>query len=181
MKKLSLCIGVFLVLFLMINVYTVQAQGVLTAYNGFWLKDTTKFRNVIWGGIAGSETVPEKGGNETYKTYTCMSVDPGTPDTINLSTYNKDGDYLKVSGSLTWHSGTNSEFLDTLELYTDDATENDFAFVTVLYDKFTAVPGYGTYSDTESFGTWDFLWKATIQKRIPASLDNKVSCGYVAP
>jgi len=181
MKKLSLCIGVFLVLLLMMGVFTAQAQVDLTEYDGFWLKDTTKFRNVIWGGVAGSETVPEKGGNQTYKAYTCMSVDPGTPGTINLSTYDKDGSYLGISGSLTWYSGTNSEFLATLELYTDDAAEYDFAFVTVLYDKFTAVPGYGTYTDTESFGTWDFLWKATIPKRIPASLDDKVSCGYVAP
>lgn len=180
MKKPSLCIGVFLVLFLMINVNTVQAQADLTAYDGFWLKDTTKFRNVVWGGIAGSETVPERGGNEIYKTYTCMSVDPGTPDTINLSTYDKDGNPFGISGSLTWHSGTNTEFLATLELYADDASEYDFAFVTVLYDKFTAVPGYGTYSDTESFGTWDFLWKATIPKRIPSGVF-AVSCGHVAP
>ncbi len=49
MKKLSLCIGVFLVLFLMINVYTVKAQADLTAYNGQWLKDVLKYSNMVRG------------------------------------------------------------------------------------------------------------------------------------
>ncbi len=178
MKKLSLCIGVFLVLFLMINVYTVKAQADLTAYNGQWLKDVSKYSNMVWGGLPGSETIPVKGRNETYTTYTCMSVDPATPDTINLRTYDKYGNYLNISGSLWWHSGTNTEFLASMELISDDNLEYNFAYVTVLHTKFTGVPGFGTYLGEEYFDTWNFVWKATIPRRIPSAVF-EVGCGFV--
>jgi len=180
MKKLSLCIGVFVVLFLMIAVYTAQAQGNLTEYNGLWLKDVSKYRNMVWGGLAGSETIPVKGNNETYTTYTCMSVDPATPGTINLRTYDKDGNYLGISGFLWWHSGTNTEFLADMELVSDDNLEYNTAYITVSYAKFTAVPGFGTYSGDDYFDTWNFVWKATIPRRIPAGVYAQ-PCGYVAP
>jgi len=180
MKKLSLCIGVFAVLFLMIAVYTAQAQGDLTAYNGLWLKDVSKYRNVVWGGLAGSVTAPVKGNNVTNTTYTCMSVDPATPGTIKLRTYDKDGTYWGISGFLWWHSGTDREFLADIELVSDDNLEYNYAYITVSHDKFTAVPGFGTYSGEDYFDTWDFLWKATIPRRIPAVVYAQ-PCGYVAP
>jgi hypothetical protein len=178
MKKLSLCIGVFAVLFLMMDLYTAQAQGNLTEYNGLWLKDVSKYRNMVWGGLAGSETIPVKGRNETYTTYTCMSVDPATPGTINLRTYGKDGTDLKISGFLWWHSGTDREFLADMELVSDDNLEYNTAYVTVSYDRFTAVPGFGYYSGEDYFDTWDFVWKATIPRRIPAAVFDK-GCGFV--
>jgi len=178
MKKLSLCIGVFLVLFLMMSVYTAQAQGDLTAYNGYWLKDVSKYLNMVYAGIPGSETVPQKGSNETYTTYTCMSVDPATPGTINLSTYDKDGNYLGISGFIWWHSGTNTEFLADMELVSDDNLEYNTAYITVSYNKFKAVPGFGYYSSEEYFDTWNFVWKATIPRRIPSAVFNR-GCGFV--
>jgi len=180
MKKSFLCIGVFLVLLLLVDVYTVYAQGDLTAYNGLWLKDVSTYRNVVWAGLPGSETIPEKGSNEKYTTYTCMSVDPSTPDTINLRTYDTYGNYLNISGSLWWHSGTNTEFFANMELLSDDNLEYNTAYITVQYNKFTAVPGFGTYWGDENFVAWDFLWKATIPTRIPSDV-YAVSCGYVAP
>lgn len=71
----------------MMDLYTAQAQGDLTAFNGLWLKDVSKYSNMVWGGLPGSETIPVKGSNETYITYTCMSVHPATPGTITLLTY----------------------------------------------------------------------------------------------
>lgn len=178
MKKLSLCIGVFLVLFFMTGVYTSQAQGDLTGYNGLWLKDVSTYRNVVWAGLPDSETIPEKGSNEKYTTYTCMSVDPATPGTINLSTYDKYGNYLKTSGSIWWHSGTNTEFFANMEFVSDDNLEYNTAYITVSYNKFVAVPGFGTYWGDENFVAWDFLWKATIPRRIPSAVF-EVGCGFI--
>jgi len=177
MKKFSLCIGAFLVLFLIIGVYKAEAQADLTAFDGLWMKDSTKFRKVVLAGAAGSTTVPGWGFNEAYKGYTCMEVDPTNAGTINLYSYDNYGNYVGIYGYLDWHSGTNSEFLGLLYLYSDDGFEYDFAYVTVIYGKFTAIPGYGTYSEGDRFDTWDFLWSGKIPKRVPSDI-YAVACGW---
>ena len=180
MKKFSLYISFFLVLFLMTGVYTAQAQADLSAFNGLWMKNSTKFRNVVYAGAAGSATLPVRGGNEVYKEYTCMEVDPANPGIINLYSYDALGNYASVYGYLYWQSGTNSDFFGYVELFSEDGFEYDFAYVTVINNKFTAVPGYGYHSDGAIFDTWDFLWNGKIPKRIPSRV-HAVSCGYVAP
>ena len=177
MKKLSLCIGVFVVLFLMMDLYMAQAQVDLTAYDGLWLKNSTKLRNMIYAGADGSTTIPERGPNEAYREYTCMSVDDANPGIINLSVYNRYGEYM-LYGYLSWLSGTNEDFLGSVVFYTDNNYEYDFAYVTVEYGYyFTAVPGYGYYSDGTVFDTWDFLWSGKIPGRIPYDLGT-VCCGF---
>ena len=178
MKKVSLRIGAFLVLFLVIGVYTAQAQVDLSAFNGLWMQDSVKFRNVVYAGAVGSAIVPERGVNEAYKEYMCMEVDPANPDTINLYTYNKYGKYISVYGYLYWQSGTNSDFFGYVELFSENGFEYNFAYVTVINGKFTAIPGYGYYSDGAIFDTWDFLWSGKIPRTVPSDI-YAVACGFV--
>lgn len=166
MKK-SLCITIFLAILLMIGAYTVQAQVNLTSFDGLWLQDSTKFRNMVNAGIDGSNIVPTKGGNESYKSYVCMEVEPGAPDTIKLRSYDRRGNYTDIYGNLYWLSGTNSNFFGYVEFFSEDGYEYDFAYVTVINNKFTSVPGYGTYSDPTGFDAWNFLWSAKIPKKVP--------------
>ena len=52
MKKISICIGVFMVLFLAVGVYTAHAQ--VTGLNGTWLKFTGKLKGMEFSGGPGS-------------------------------------------------------------------------------------------------------------------------------
>jgi hypothetical protein len=176
MKRDLFHIGAFLVLFLVTGVCSAQAEADLTAFNGQWIKDYTKFRNMVYAGADGSETVPERGWNEIYKNYTCMTVDSDNKGTINLRSYDSQGNDVGIYGSIKWHSGTNSEFFGSVEIFSDAGYEYDFAYVTVINGTFTAVPGYGTYSDGEYFNTWDFLWNAKIARRLPPNV-YAVACG----
>ena len=178
MRKLLFHITLFLALFLEISVCVAQGEINLTAFYGLWIKNSTKLRNVIYAGTAGSSTVPVKGINENYPEYTCMEVDPANPGTINLYVYDGYGNYVGIYGSLRWHSGVNSDFLGYVEFYSDDGFEYDFAYVTVRYGKFTAVPGYGYYSDGKEFITWDFLWSGKIPGTIPYEIF-VTACGWV--
>ena len=183
MKKVSLCIGAFMVLLLVVGVYTAQAQADLSAFDGLWLQDSSQYRNIVIAGAIGSDTLPERGANEAYRNYTCMEVDPANADTINLYRYYGNGDYAGKYGYLYWQSGTNSEtnsdFFGKVEFFSQDGFEYDFAYVTVINDKFKAVPGYGTYSNgTDRFETWDFLWNAKIPRRVPSAVLD-VGCGFV--
>jgi hypothetical protein len=179
MKKVSLCIGAFMVLFLVVGVYTAQAQADLSAFDGLWLQDLSKFRYMVIAGAIGSETLPERGANEAYRNYTCMEVDPANAGTINLYTYYRNGDPAPIYGYLYWQSGTNEDFFGKVEFFDLDGFEYDFAYVTVINGKFKAVPGYGTYSNgTDRFETWDFVWNAKIPRRVPSAVLN-VGCGFV--
>ena len=179
MKKVSLCIGAFMVLLSVVGVYTAQAQADLSAFDGVWLQDSSKFRNMVYAGANGSETLPVRGANEAYRNYTCMEVNPATPGTINLYTYDRNGKYTGVYGYLYWQSGTNLDFFGNVEFFSEDGFEYDFAYVTIINDRFKTVPGYGTYSNgTDIFDTWDFLWNAKIPRRVPSAVFNE-GCGFV--
>ena len=104
-----------------------------------------------------------------------MTVDSADKGTINLRSYDNHGNDVGIYGSIKWQSGTNSAFFGYLEIFSDAGYEYDFAYVTVIHGKFTAIPGYGTYSDGEYFNTWDFLWNAKITRRLPPDV-YAVSC-----
>lgn len=177
MGRVLLLIAVVPLLFLEVSVSGAQGQTDLTAFDGVWIKNTTKFRNVVYAGTEGSSTVPVNGINEKYAEYTCMEVDPASPDTINLVVYDQYGNYVGVYGYLRWHSGVNADFLGYAEFYSDNGFEYDFAYVTVKYGRFKAVPGYGYYSDGKEFATWDFLWNGKIPGTIPYEIF-VTACGW---
>jgi len=54
MKKATMCIGVFIILFLAVGVYTVQAE-VTGGLNGTWLKFTGSLKGMEFAGGPGSE------------------------------------------------------------------------------------------------------------------------------
>jgi hypothetical protein len=71
MKKVSLCIGVFIVLFLAIGVHTAKAQD-LSGLNGQWLNGALKVQKG-WVTANGTAGAPEKMQNSTEKFYACVS------------------------------------------------------------------------------------------------------------
>lgn len=69
MKKYSICIGVFMVLFLAFGVYTAKAQ--VTGLNGTWLKLSGKLKGMEFSGGPGS-TEAGRNDNDSYKLYGCV-------------------------------------------------------------------------------------------------------------
>ena len=64
MKKAIMCIGVFIVLFLAIGVYTVQAE-VTSGLNGTWLKFTGSLKGMEFAGGPGSENAGRNDSDST--------------------------------------------------------------------------------------------------------------------
>ena len=75
MKKVSLCIGVFIVLFLAIGVHTVKAQD-LSGLNGQWLNGTLKVQKGWVTDRTGTTSCPRKDA-EFYGEVLCVCESRG--------------------------------------------------------------------------------------------------------
>jgi len=89
MKKTIVCFGVFVVLFLVVSVYTVHAQ-VVDGLNGTWLKFTGSLKGMEFAGGPGSEEVGQN-DNDSVKLYGCAVDGPFYDNQFFLQLYEKAG------------------------------------------------------------------------------------------
>jgi hypothetical protein len=87
MKKISICIGVFMVLFLAVGVYTAQAV-VADGLNGTWLKFTGSLKGMEFSGGSGSEEAG-KNDNDSFKLYGCVVDGPFYDNQFFVQFYEK--------------------------------------------------------------------------------------------
>lgn len=113
MKKVSLCIGIFLALFLVFSGYTAQAQN-LSAFDGTWLKLTIKPQKGLEFTGLDSTSAPRKMQARADTWYACADIDVAFPNVAYLRFFDREGTAIG-SGSLYWDAGTNLEFMGYLE------------------------------------------------------------------
>lgn len=113
MKKLSLCVGLFTVFFLVVGAYTAQAQD-LSGLNGAWLKLNVKPQKGLEFTGFDSTAAPEKMKARAGALYVCVDVDEAAPNPAYLRFFEKDGTAIG-NGTLYWDAGTNLEFLGYIE------------------------------------------------------------------
>lgn len=118
MKKVLLCIGVVLVLFLVFGAHAAPPQGDLRDFNGTWLKLTVKPQKGLEFTGYDSMNAPQKMTAGARKIYACMDVYGGySPNPqAYLRFFDKDGTPIG-HGYLRWNAGTNLEFLGYLGAY----------------------------------------------------------------
>jgi hypothetical protein len=132
MKKVSLYTGAFLVLFLMIGVYTAQA-GDLRAWDGTWLKMTIKAQKGVEFTGYDSTAAPKKMNAGAEKYYVCMNVDQAVEDNALalLTFFDKDG-VASGYGFITWDAGTDLDFVGFMS--TNTAT--DVSYIAADYSPY---------------------------------------------
>jgi hypothetical protein len=120
MKKVSFCIGVFMVLFLAFGVYAAPAQqGDLRDFNGTWLKLTIKPQKGLEFTTGYNSTdAPAKMKASAGNIYACMDVDDQgiANGQAYLRLFDKEGTTIGY-GWINWDAGTNLEFLGYLYAY----------------------------------------------------------------
>lgn len=120
MKKISLCISVFVILFLAVGVYTAQAQADLSAFDGTWLKLTVKPQKGLEFTGYDSTAAPDKMKAGAEQIYACMDVDSTNPEggleQAYLRLFDKQGTAIGY-GTLSWDAGTNLEFMGYLRAF----------------------------------------------------------------
>ena len=147
MKKVSFCIGVFIVLFLAIGVHTVKAQD-LSGLNGQWLNGTLKTQQG-WVTANGTASAPEKMRNFTEKLYACVRAGGGS---ATLFMFDKEGTPIAdFRAGIGWIAGTDDDFVGQMSI--DKPRQPYFGFVHVKDGKFQSINGYGAYSDVNGFTT----------------------------
>jgi hypothetical protein len=108
MKKISICIGVFMVLFLAVGVYTAQAQ--VTGMNGTWLKFTGKLKGMEFSGGPGS-TEAGNNGNDSIKLYGCVVDGPFFDNQFFVQLYEKERTATRAGDAVFQKSaGTEDKF-----------------------------------------------------------------------
>jgi hypothetical protein len=87
MKKMVMCVGIFMVLFLVVSVYTAQAQ--VTGLDGTWLKLTGNLKGM---GFADGTSSTEAGRNDnaSIKLYGCVVDGPFFDDQFFVELYEKE-------------------------------------------------------------------------------------------
>jgi hypothetical protein len=115
MKKISICIGVFMVLFLAVGVYTAHAQ--VTGLNGTWLKFTGKFKGMEFSGGPGS-TETGRNDNDSIKLYGCVVDGPYYYDNqFFVQLYEKDKNAIRAGDAVFQKSaGTEDKFAGWLNM-----------------------------------------------------------------
>jgi hypothetical protein len=66
------------------------------------------------------------------------------------------------------------------QLNINKAAQTNFGFVYAKDGKFQSINGYGIYSDTDEFTTYDFAFNGKILKKVPSSLE-AVDCATYSP
>jgi hypothetical protein len=88
MKKLAMCTGVFMVLFLMVGVYTAQAV-VANGLNGTWLKFTGTFKGMEFAEGSGLEEPGRNDNRYSIKLYGCVVDGPFYDNQFFVQFYEK--------------------------------------------------------------------------------------------
>ena len=114
MKKLTICIGVFMVLFLAVGVYTAQAQ--VTGLNGTWLKFTGKLKGMEFSGGPGS-TGEGRNDNDSFKLYGCVVDGPYYDNQFFVQLYEKEKTAIRAGDAVFQKSaGTEDKFAGWLSM-----------------------------------------------------------------
>lgn len=175
MKRVSLCIGVFLVLFLNIGVCTVQAQD-LSGFNGQWLNTTLKMQNTWATDGSGTTTVPVKMKNTTEKFYACARAGGGS---ATLFLFNREGTFIPdLTIHVGWIAGTDDDFVANLNISIPGTTST--GFVREKDGKFQSINGYTVYSAPDAFVTYDIIFNGKILKKAPRYSEG-VNCATFSP
>jgi hypothetical protein len=141
MKKFSLCIGVVMVLFLVICVYTAQAQdynyAALNALNGKWLKMSGTAKGVTY-----SEEFVEAApvGNFTFNfkdQYACIQYNPANSGCY-LFVYDKTGKEIGYA-FLYYYGGTAAQWTGELSYFVAVGTYDDYATDGVNLNAYSGV------------------------------------------
>jgi len=118
MKKVSLCIGVVLILILAFGAHAAPPQGDLRDFNGTWLKLTVKPQKGLEFTGYYSMNAPQKMTAGARKIYACMDVYGGYSPNPQAYLRFFDKDETPIGhGYLRWNAGTNLEFLGYLGAY----------------------------------------------------------------
>ena len=163
--------------FLMLGVHTTQAQDMIAAFDGQWIKGSFKAKNGFTGEGNHTFGVPQKMKNDTANSYVCMEVNPEEPYYANLFVYDKDGVYQDLYGRLYWSFGANNDFVGYLEMFSTDGFESDESYVYVKDAKFQSINGIGIYSASTKYSTYNFIFNGRIVRNLPFE---GVSCGWGA-
>lgn len=152
MKRVSLCIGVIMVLVLLGNIYTVQAEDytALTQMNGKWLK--------LSGSVNGWTVTQRHANVDPIKIeatlnnmYACVYYDPAIGH-AQLTVMNKNGTQTGI-GSLYYDGGTVDVWLANTYLYLD--SKGDYA--TNGYDMNIQAYALATTKNGAETGSITFL------------------------
>ena len=156
MKKVSICFGVAVVLFLLIGSYTAQAQD-LSAFDGTWLKLTVKPQKGLEFTGLDSTSAPEKMTASAGNFYACVDVDEASPTPVYLRFFDKEGAAVGY-GYLYWDAGTNLQFMGYFEAYISDEVQ-----YVAGEDGF---PGVGSLTDVYLYGFVNVAGKAVDKIKI---------------
>jgi hypothetical protein len=177
MRHISLCSVAVFLFFMMLGVQTTQAQDLLAAFDGQWIRGALKAKNGFTSEGNHTYGVPQKMKNDTANSYVCMEVNPEEPYAANLYVYNKDGVYQNFHGRLYWSFGTNNDFVGYLEMFSTDGFETDESYVYVKDGRFQSINGIGLYSAPTQYSTYNFIFIGKIVRNPPFE---GVSCGWGA-
>lgn len=114
MKKVSTCIGFFMVFFLLVFVYTAQAD--VTGLNGTWLKFTGKVKGMNFsGGLGSSEN--GRTDNDSFKLYGCIVDGPFYDNQFFMQLYEKERTATPAGHAVFQKSaGTEDDFAGWLSM-----------------------------------------------------------------
>ena len=163
MKKFSLCIGAFLVLFLMFGGYTAQAQGDLQEFNATWLKFSGNATGSELTGGEGS-TSPAQKDNGSIQLYGCVVGFPEGPAFIQV--YEKDRTATGAGwATFSKKGGTADKFIGWFNLRLRDgfnpANPTDYTTQVVVPGEMTAkneklnFKGYGGQAEKKPATGYD--------------------------
>ena len=164
MKKISICLGVFMVLFLAVGVYTAQAQTQVTGLNGTWLKFTGSIKGLEFSGGPGS-TEEGRNGNDSIKLYGCVVDGPFFDNQFFVQLYEKERTATRAGDAVFQKSaGTEDKFAGWLSmklmegynpLNPDEYTTSVSApgEMTIRNDKIK-FKGFGGQAEKEPAGTY---------------------------
>jgi hypothetical protein len=114
MKKVSMCMGFFMVFFLIICVYTARAD--VTGLNGTWLKFSGKLKGVEFSGGPGS-TESGRNDNDSYKLYGCVVDGPYYDNQFFIQLYEKEKPAIRAGDAVFQKSaGTVDKFAGWLNM-----------------------------------------------------------------
>jgi hypothetical protein len=189
MRKFSVCIGAFMVVFVLLGVYadTLQAQVPdLTIWNGKWIKMSFKAsKGLLFSGAdSTSGPVGKVGGSGTY--YAC-ATNVALSDAVNLTIY-ESVDRLAIlvgSGFIQWDTGSNTYWVGSADFAIDVVAQdpNIYAGAAVVVQgtldgatlksgKLQSMGGYGRGDDFYTGGDYAVFGasiKGTVVTKLPFS------------
>lgn len=181
MKKGLVCIGVFLVLFLMFGVYSAQAQSYssLTQLNGKWLKMSGNAKGVTYTAFQ-AETAAVNIFTFTFKDqFACIAYNPGN-DYVYLYVYDKAGKEIG-EGYLYFHGGTAEQWTGRLEVNLAVGTYEDYAAdgtnLTALSGvsaKITDDASKGSIKGVGGYGYTEYMDTATDYSDMSVKINAKI-------